>query len=88
MLLGRVTGSKIATIIALLIAGYSMWTFGLTIGLGALARVTMALLYMLNGSIAAKFGAGHFQLACSLAWPPLVRQLYGVPYIHPSAGRP
>ncbi len=72
LILGGVTGSKIATIIALLIAGYSMWTFGLAIGLGALARVTIALLYMLNGSIAAKFGAGHFQLACSLAWPPLV----------------
>ncbi len=72
LIFGGVTGSKIATIIALLIAGYSMWTFGLAIGLGALARVTIALLYMLNGSIAAKFGAGHFQLACSLAWPPLV----------------
>lgn len=72
LIFGGVTGSKIATIIALLIAGYSMWTFGLVIGLGVLARVTVALLYMLNGSIAAKFGAGHFQLACSLAWPPLV----------------
>ncbi len=72
LILGGVTGSKVATIIALLIAGYSMWTFGLAIGLGAVARVTVGLLYMLNGSIAAKFGAGHFQLACSLAWPPLV----------------
>ncbi len=69
---GGVTGSKIATIIALIIAGYSMWAFGLALGLGAVARVTIALLYMLNGSIAAKFGQGHFQLACSLAWPPLV----------------
>ncbi|MBI1281813.1 MAG: hypothetical protein GC179_27055 [Anaerolineaceae bacterium] len=72
LLFGGVTGSKIATIIALLIAGYGMWSLGLVIGLGALARVTTALFYMLNGSIAAKFGAGHFQLACSLAWPPLV----------------
>jgi len=72
LILGGVTGSKIATIIALLIAGYSMWAFGLAIGLGALARVTIGLLYMMSGGIAAKFGAGHFQLACSLAWPPLV----------------
>jgi hypothetical protein len=39
---------------------------------GAIARVTIGLLYMFNGSLAAKFGAGHFQLACSLSWPPLV----------------
>ncbi len=72
LILGSVTGSKVAMLIALLIAGYSMWTFGLAIGLGAVARVTVALLYLTNGSITAKFGAGHFQLACSLAWPPLV----------------
>ena len=34
LLLGGVTGSKLATIIAILIAGYSMWMFGLAIGLG------------------------------------------------------
>lgn len=72
LLWGGVTGSKIATIIALIMAGYSMWALGLALGLGAVARVTIALLYMLNGSTAAKFGQGHFQLACSLAWPPLV----------------
>ncbi len=72
LILGGVTGSKMAIFIALLIAAYSMWTLGFAVGLGAIARVTVGLLYMLNGSIAAKFGAGHFQLACSLAWPPLV----------------
>ena len=72
LILGAITGSKVAMLIALLIAGYSMWTFGLAIGLGAVARVTIGLLYLMNGSITAKFGAGHFQLACSLAWPPLV----------------
>lgn len=72
LLWGGVLGSKIATILALILTGYSMWAFGLALGLGAVARVTIALLYMLNGSTAAKFGQGHFQLACSLAWPPLV----------------
>lgn len=72
LILGGVTGSKLAILIALLIAGYNMWAFALAVGLGTVARITTAALYMLNGSLIAKFGAGHFQLACSLAWPPLV----------------
>ncbi|MCA0455761.1 MAG: YfhO family protein [Chloroflexi bacterium] len=72
LLLGDVTGTKIAILLALLIAGYNTWLLGYTIGCGALARVSMACLYLLNGGIVAKFGAGHFQLACSLAWVPLV----------------
>ncbi len=72
LLLGGVQGSKLATFIALLIAGYSMWSFACALGLGALARITTAALYMMSGGIVAKFYAGHFQLALSLAWPPLV----------------
>ncbi|MBL8155625.1 MAG: hypothetical protein JNM70_15690, partial [Anaerolineae bacterium] len=72
ILLGGVQGSKLATILTLLIAGYSMWALGLAFGFGALARVTCAALYLMNGSLIAKFAGGHFQLAASLAWPPLV----------------
>ncbi len=72
LLLGPEQGSKLATLIALLIAGYAMWTFGLALGFGSLARVAMGVFYLMSGGIAAKFGAGHFQLACSLAWVPLV----------------
>jgi hypothetical protein len=72
LLLGGVQGSKLALFITLLISAYSMWALGYAIGLGSLARVAMAVLYMVNGSLIAKFGAGHFQLANSLAWPPLV----------------
>src|SRR5262249_48318365 len=32
LILGGVTGSKVAILIALLIAGYSMWAFGLALG--------------------------------------------------------
>ncbi len=72
LMLDPVTASKLAILIALLIAGYNMWALGLVIGLGTVARLTIAILYLANGGISAKFGAGHFQLACSLAWPPLV----------------
>lgn len=72
ILLGGVQGSKLATILTLLIAGYNMWALGLALGFGALARVTCAALYLMSGSLIAKFSGGHFQLAASLAWPPLV----------------
>lgn len=72
LILGEVMGSKVAILLALLIAGYNMWALGYVIGLGSLARVSIACLYAINGGITAKFGGGHFQLACSLAWPPLV----------------
>lgn len=65
-------GTKLATFIALLIAGYSMWAFAWAVGIGAVGRVMAGVLYMTCGSIAGKFHAGHFQLALSLAWPPLV----------------
>ncbi|MBZ0281965.1 MAG: YfhO family protein [Anaerolineae bacterium] len=72
LLLGGVQGGKLSTFIALLIAGYSMWGLGRALGLGGVARVMTAVLYMANGGIAGKFATGHFQLAMSLAWPPLV----------------
>lgn len=72
LLLGIVQGSKLAMILALLIAGYSMWALARSIGIGAVGRVTTAALYMMSGGIAGKFYGGHFQLGLSLAWPPLV----------------
>jgi hypothetical protein len=65
-------GTKIATFIALLIAGYNMWALACIIGVGPVGRMVAGALYLMNGSIAGKFYAGHFQLALSLAWPPLV----------------
>jgi|GEM_PF-1760672 len=65
-------GTKIATFIALLIAGYNTWALAYAFGIGAVGRVAAGALYLMNGSIAGKFSAGHFQLALSLAWPPLV----------------
>lgn len=65
-------GTKFATFIALLIAGYTMWTLAFTLGIGAVGRMTAGALYLMNGGIAGKFYVGHFQLALSLAWPPLV----------------
>ncbi|MEO8608318.1 MAG: hypothetical protein ABI690_10570 [Chloroflexota bacterium] len=65
-------GTKIATYIALLIAGYAMWTLAYMLGIGAVGRIATGALYLMNGAIAGKFYVGHFQLALSLAWPPLV----------------
>ena len=65
-------GTKLATFIALLIAGYSMWALAYSLGIGAVGRIAAGALYLMNGAIAGKFYAGHFQLALSLAWPPLV----------------
>ncbi|MEZ4670442.1 MAG: YfhO family protein [Anaerolineae bacterium] len=69
---GGVQGSKLVMLLTFIIAGWGMWTLGYAIGFVSAARVMMALFYMLNGSLSAKFGAGHFQLANSLAWPPFV----------------
>ena len=65
-------GTKIATYIALLIAGYAMWSLAYVLGIGAVGRMAAGGLYLMNGGIAGKFYVGHFQLALSLAWPPLV----------------
>lgn len=72
LLLGASEGSKLAMILAVFIAGYSMWALGRAIGIGAAGRVTTAALYMMSGGISAKFYQGHFQLGLSLAWVPLV----------------
>jgi hypothetical protein len=72
LLFGGVQGSKIATALALLIAGYSMWALGKAVGIGTVGRVTAGTLYLMSGGIIAKFHAGHFQLGLSLAWMPLV----------------
>jgi hypothetical protein len=72
LLLGGVQGSKLAIIIAVLLAGCNMWALARVVGLGAAARVFTAVLYMMSGGFAGKIYAGHFQLALSLAWPPLV----------------
>jgi hypothetical protein len=65
-------GTKLATYVAILIAGYNMWALAYVLGIGAVGRIAAGALYLMNGSIAGKFYAGHFQLALSLAWPPLV----------------
>lgn len=70
--LGPVQGAKLALIISLLISGYTMWALSKVIGLGAVARISTAALYMMSGSIIGKFHVGHFQLGLSLAWVPLV----------------
>lgn len=72
LLLGAIQGTKVAIMIALLLAGYNAWALAKAIGLGAVARVTMGALYMMSGGIIAKFHTGHFQLGLSLVWSPLV----------------
>ena len=71
-LLGPVAGSKAAVALALLCAGWAMWALARALGLGAAARISAGVCYLLSGGIAAKFLPGHFQLGISLAWPPLV----------------
>ncbi len=67
-----VQGTKLATWLALLLGGVNAWVLARVIGMGGAARVLVGALYMMSGGIAGKFHAGHFQLALSLAWPPLV----------------
>ena len=67
-----VQGTKLAMFIALLIAAFNMWALAGAVGVGAVGRIFAGALYMTSGGIAGKFLAGHFQLALSLAWPPLV----------------
>lgn len=72
LLLGGVEGSKLATALSLLLAAVNTWALAKAIGLGSTVRVLAGALYMMSGGIAGKFYIGHFQLALSLAWPPLV----------------
>jgi hypothetical protein len=72
LLLGGVLGGKLATVIALLLAGWNAWALAWAAGAGGVGRVLTGALYLLSGGIAGKFNAGHFQLAMSLVWPPLV----------------
>lgn len=72
LVMGAVQGTKVAIVIGLLIAGINMWAFARAIGLGGVARVMVASVYMMSGGIIAKYNNGHFQLGLSLAWPPLV----------------
>lgn len=72
LLLGGVQGSKLATALALLLAGWNMWALARAVGIGAVGRVAAGALYMMSGGLAAKFFTGHFQLGLSLAWVPLV----------------
>lgn len=72
LLMGAVQGAKIALIINLLLAGLNMWALARAIGLGRLARVTTAVLYLMSGGILSRFHSGHFQLGLSLVWLPLV----------------
>lgn len=72
LLLGGVQGSKVSVMVSLLIAGGGAWALAKALGLGAVARVTVAALYMVSGGLVGKFAGGHFQLGLSLAWPPLV----------------
>ena len=69
---GAVQGTKIAIIMGILVAGFNMWVLGKAIGLGGIARVTIAALFMFSGGILGKYHNGHFQLGLSLIWTPLV----------------
>ena len=72
LLLGAVEGTKIALAINLLLAGLNMWALARAVGLGRLARITTAVLYLMSGGILSRFHSGHFQLGLSLVWLPLV----------------
>ena len=71
LLLGGIQGTKLALLLSLLVAGYSMWMLTRVIGVGTVARVTAGALYMMSGGIVGKLQAGHFQLGLSLVWIPL-----------------
>ncbi len=72
LVFGAVQGSKLALFIALFIAGVNMWALLRAIGAGAVARVMAGGIYMVSGGIMGKLNPGHFQLALSLVWVPLV----------------
>lgn len=72
LLWGPVTGSKVAMLLGLLLAGVNMAVLARVMGMGPLATLFAAGLWLASGQIAGKFYAGHFQLGLSLAWPPLV----------------
>jgi hypothetical protein len=70
--LGAAQGTKVSLALALLIAAWGAWLLARAFGLGALARITVALLYMGSGGLSGKMDAGHYQLFLSLTWFPWV----------------
>ncbi len=72
LLFGVVNGVKIATIVALWLAGVAQWWLAQTIGTGGLARLWSAALVMVGGHLLGRIELGAFGLLLSMASTSLV----------------
>jgi len=72
LLLGPVTGLRISVILSYFLAGIGGWFLGRVLGLGAIARVLLAMLLMGKGNIHAMLDSGYYQLALSQIYMPYV----------------
>ncbi len=71
MVFGVIAGAKVAIVVALFLAGVGQWLLGLVAGLSRGLRLWSAALFLVSGSLAARFSAGHFAYILTYAFVPL-----------------
>lgn len=72
LVLGEVGGTKMALLLAFLIAGIGQYLLGYYLGLGRFARLWSAAVFMMNGQFVARFLQGHYNFQPTASWIPLV----------------
>jgi hypothetical protein len=70
MLFGEINGLKIALIISFFIAGLGQCFLCYYLGIGRLARLWSAVIFMMNGQLVARFFQGQYNLVLSAVWLP------------------
>lgn len=72
VLYGTDTGLRMYFVIAILLAGFSMWFFLTSIGIRGIVRVWGSILYLVSGAGAAKLASGQMENLLSFALFPLL----------------
>ena len=72
LLLGPITGIKISIVLTAIIAGLGGWALARVLGLGALARLLLALLCIGKGNMYSFLSQGHFAFFATQAYFPWI----------------
>jgi len=70
LIFGTMDGFKLAVFLGFVVAGLGMWWLGQEMGLSAMGRMWIALMYVFSGIPAAKFIQGHYLLVFGFGWIP------------------
>ncbi len=72
LIIGPINGIKASIVLYTVFAGIGGWLLGRMLGLGALARVLLALICLARGSMQATVSNGYFQLGLTQAYLPWI----------------